>query len=424
MAAATEDLEPRSSRHSQAAPAVNAERYKRLLYLCALPPSGGSGFQIIAKQILRAYDQAALHVLCCQRWYDFGAAQGPQSYLPCSHTTVPDYGIHLSPQRFTTPLSEDLNCLRVPHILRAARKIIERERIEAIFTILFSTDFALAALLLQRATGLPLYAFEMDDFEAKNPFFLHHHLNRRYHRDLLRAAKEAWFISPAMVDDYRARFGVEGRFLCQAVDVDRYQAAAQGAAVPGTGDEIKLVYTGSVNTGFKQALKFVCDMVNAGIVIDGRPVRLEMYTQTQHPDLAGPRVTMPGYVPTEAIPKVLASADILLMGVSFEKAVEGIVRTSLFTKTIDYLASGRPMLMLAPEYSAVARYCRDGAAIKDTALVVDRLDRGAIEAAIRRPLANRTETADRCARGVELVRRYHGPPAVDDVFLSHFRAAT
>lgn len=396
-------------------------RYKKLLFMCAMPPSGIAGMSIIARQMFLGYDPDALHVLCCSRWYEIGQKMASSSYLACRHTTVRDLGVRVRPHRYTVPLSEDLNCLRTPWIVALARRIVRAEGIEAIFTVPWTPDFALAALLLHRLTGLPLYVYEMDDWEGHLDWHPASLLIRRYHRDVLRAAKDLWLISPSMVEAYRDRFGVEGRFLCQAVDLAAYQRAAAGAPSPGTGAEIKLVYTGSVNRMFRSTLKFVCDLVNAGIEIGGRRVRLEIYTHGEHRDLAGRWVSFPGLVPASEIPDRLATADALLMPVSFEAGAEQLVRTSLYTKTIDYLASGRPMLMVAPAYSAVARYCGDQAPLKDTAVLVDRLDRADVEAALARIFSAHEETAERCARGVELVRRYHDVAAIDDQFLRYFR---
>ncbi len=401
---------------------VAAGRYKKLLYMCAVPPSGLAGTSIIAKQILAGYEQERLHVLCCRRLHRGGEEGGTPQYLPCKHTTVPDYGVRVRPQRYTSLLAEDLNCFRVPQILRAAKRIIAAEGIEAIFTIPWSADFSLAAYFLHRQTGIPLYVFEMDDWEAGPALILNGPLKRRYHGPMLRAAAQTWFISPPMVDAFRARFGVEGRFLCQVVDVDTYQKAARGAPPPGAGEEIKLVYTGSVNNAFRGSLRFLCRLLNEGMTIDGRRVRMDMYTQAAQGELAGPGVAMRGYVPMDQIPGILAGADALVMGVSFEPDVEQMVRTSIFTKTIDYLASGRPTLMIAPEYAAVARYCRDGAEVKDTATVVGRLERAAVEEAIGGILRDREGTARRSERGVELVRRNHSPASIEPNFLRYFRA--
>src|SRR5262249_14401963 len=134
------------------APRAPAGRFRRLLYLCEYPPSTLAGAPIIAKQLLRYYDQESLHVLCCRGVAGRVEPLVRDSYLPCAHTTVPSWKLEVRPHLLTGPLFDSLNCLRVPRILAAARALVRREGIEALFTIPWRAEFALAAYRLHRET--------------------------------------------------------------------------------------------------------------------------------------------------------------------------------------------------------------------------------------------------------------------------------
>ena len=386
-----------------------------LLYMCEYPPSTTMGAPIIAKQLLRNYDSSKLHILCCKRVYRNVSTLTRASYLDCDYTLVPSATRHwMRPRRVFGPLMETVNCGRIPLILARARKIIEEKKVSALFTIPWRCDFALAAYLLHRETGLPLYVFETDDWEAMNTLLLHGFLTRKYHAPLLQAAKQVWMISPQMCRMYRDRFSINGRFLFHFVDLERYQQASAHAERDNNGP-ITMVYTGSINDMFYDTMKFVCDMLNGGLVVNGRPVEMHIYGGRCPEDFLGPRVFYEGFVDSDEIPRILANADLTFIGVSFsqEERILDLVKTSLYTKTIDYLASGRPVLVVSPAYSGEVDY------FKDVTHVVTSLGSRAIADALHHIIVGKA-VPDRCARGIELVRKRHSLDAIRPLFLNHF----
>ena len=82
-----------------------------------------------------------------------------------------------------------------------------------------------------------------------------------------------------------------------------------------------------------------------------------------------------GFMPPEEAAKVLATADALLVVMSFERKYELFTRTSFTTKFLDYVAFGKPVILWGPEYCTPVRVARKhrGAAVvatSDTAGVV------------------------------------------------------
>jgi glycosyltransferase involved in cell wall biosynthesis len=391
--------------------------FQRLLYMCELPPSTSAGAPIIVRQLLRQYDMSRLDILCCERYHELATPLIKETYLPCSHTRVPSYDrFDARPRRVFRPIIESLNCRRVMRILAHGRDLVRKRQIEAIFTAPWRCEFALAAYFLHCETGLPLYVFEMDDWEAMNPHLVPGHLTRKYHRDLLTRAKKLWLTSPAMVRKYEDRFDVKAEFLFHFVDVERYVRTSKALAPQRRRDRVSVVYTGAINIMFYDTLKAFCNLLNDGIEIDNRPVHLSIYTPERPVSLLGPRVEWAGFVKSDEIPHALAMADLLLICVSFSQdpRIVQLVTTSLYTKTIDYLASERPVLVISPRYSAEADY------FGRVTSLVDSLDPQRIVAAID-SLARDTESSRRlCEQGLEMVRRHHSLEALDRVFLSQF----
>jgi hypothetical protein len=134
----------------------------------------------------------------------------------------------------------------------------------------------------------------------------------------------------------------------------------------------------------------------------------------------GKAVRHAGLVKLEQIPEKLAQAHAAVILVSFtqEPGIRAQVETSLYTKTIDYLAAGRPVLIVSPPYSAEVDCFRDVASI------VGGMDEGAVIGAIRRLVDDTAYSADLRKKGLKMVREQHSLEALDRHFLSHFRRAS
>ena len=388
--------------------------------MCEYPPSTLAGAPIIAKQLFRTYDLSKLHILCCKHEHGSTSELVQMSYLACDYTIVPTYKrFDLRPRRIFGPIQDAINCLRVPRILREARRIVEEKQVEAIFTIPWRCEFALAAYLLHRESGLPLYVFETDDWEAMNPHLLQGYLTRKYHAPLLEAAKQLWVTSPNMSRIYRERFEVNSDFLFHFVDRDAYQKASRDYADNRRQEEIRIVYTGSINTMFYDTMQFFCDMLNRGLTIGGRPVSLSIYGGRCPKEFRGKHVTYEGFVDSDEIPHILAKADMTFIGVSFSQnpEIRDLVQTSLYTKTIDYLAAGRPVLVISPPYSGEVQY------FKEVSHVVTELQEASIRVAIEKIVTDVSYQQELCRKGVELVRSRHSMASVFPLFLHHFHNA-
>lgn len=391
--------------------------FKRVVYMCEHPPSDAGGAPLIVHKLLREYDMQRLEVLCDSRQHEV-ARSLQQSLLPCRHTVIrnAEGRTELRPRRVFNALGDTVNALRVGPIVRAAERIVSRRDIKIIFTVPWRCEFALAAYRLSLTTGLPLYVFETDDWEAMNPQSWPGSVVRRHHGDMLRHASRLWLISPAMVKRYRDRFGVEGRFLHHYVDTEVYARAARRRERLSDAGTLRIVYTGAINSMFFDTMRRLCALINHGIETSGRRVVLDIYGGGCPQEFRGDHVQYRGFVPSDEIPEILAGADVTLIAVTFsaDPSVVDLVRTSIYTKTIDYLATGRPVLIVAPPYAAEVDYFRDVATIVNT----PEPDR--ITEAIARLARDDRAIRDQRRRGLEFVQAHHSLATMASGFLRHF----
>jgi len=386
-------------------------RYRQLLFINDYPPSGLAGAPIIARELFAEYDPARLDVLFCGSW----AKHLPESFLPCRHTRVRSFTTGLRPRRVFVPIEATLNFMRFQHVMAVGRRIIRERRVEAIFTSSYGVEMPYAAYFLAREHGLPFYYFEMDRLDSiiLSPFarrFVH-----RHRIDFLKQATKLWLISPAMIRTYRKLYGVEGELLHHFVDLEKY--ATPAGLERDTSGPIRILYTGSFNQIVYGALAWLAKELNAGLEVAGRPVELHVYGVACPPELLGPRVSYRGFVKKEEVPALLAAADILVAPSAYDPppALREQVETSMATKTVDYLASGRPVLILGPRFSGLVDY------FGPYSTVVDRQNASELRAALERIATDTAYVEDLRTRGLTLVREHHSKAALRTDFLAHFQ---
>jgi glycosyltransferase involved in cell wall biosynthesis len=391
-------------------------RYDQLLFVNEYPPSTQAGAPLIMRELLREYDPERLDVLCCDSFYGNVADVVRKSFLDCRHTSIRGFNTQQRPRRVFGPIEATLNCWRLPYIMHVGRRIVRERRVRALLTTSYGAEWPHAAYFLAREFGLPFYYYEMDRLDSVFTCRAAKRLITKHRVDFLRSAKKLWLVSPTMVKTFKRLYGVDGEFMHHFVDLERYQRIAREAP-PLPDDRIRLVYTGSINSMFLDTMRWFCEWLNQGLTIDGRPVELAIYSGHCPPGLEGPRVKYEGFVSSELVAEKLAAAHIAVILVSFtaDQAVKEQIETSIYTKTVDYLAAGRPVLTVAPPYAAQLEHYGKVSA------VIDRLDRAAVERTLERLVGDAAYVDDLRERGFALVREQHSFDAVGRRFLANFR---
>ena len=105
------------------------------------------------------------------------------------------------------------------------------------------------------------------------------------------------------------------------------------------------------------------------------------------------------------------------MTFSQDASLLDLVKTSIYTKTVDYLATGRPVLVVSPPYSAEVEY------FGEVTHVVSSTQREDIRAAIAAMVTDPEARKRRASAGLRLVREQHSLERKAGAFLDAFRAA-
>ncbi len=125
---------------------------------------------------------------------------------------------------------------------------------------------------------------------------------------------------------------------------------------PPKNNKFRLVYVGSAQGFYGRML---CELlmtiqyypeIEIKIVTPANDWPVDIYKRAQDDG------SYLGFMPPQEAAKVIASADALLVVMSFDQEHELFMRTSFTTKFLDYTAFGKPIIIWAPNYCSVARF--------------------------------------------------------------------
>mgnify|MGYP002604936243 FL=1 len=169
--------------------------------------------------------------------------------------------------------------------------------------------------------------------------------------------KTSYFLSicQAMSESYMSQYGK--RFIPFHNPVDNKAWGRVEAVRHYPKDIFAIVYVGKINQDTIEniiTLAQVVDLLNKR----GVKVHFDVYTPSKHQIDFSKYVgfSIMKAVSNEQIPKLLKGYDILYLTLGFSKISRAYTRLSMPTKLTEYLASGVPILLHAPNEIAVTKY--------------------------------------------------------------------
>lgn len=289
-----------------------------------------------------------------------------------------------------------------PHVRRLVEQTTNwarQEQIERVIAVLDGPSTFLMAAALADRLDVPLQTLVWDAPEHVLSLFGHTGwsagpLRRGFGAALRRSASVA-VMSGAMQRRFADEYGARCTILHQPID-DRWIATS--SVGPRHADEEFLIgFAGSVTA--RDELELLCRALDSvEWWLAGRPVRLRIYGLRYVCQAQTARwIDYRGYVPETAdVVAGLAECDVLFLPQPFGAAGRPFAEYSFPTKFTTYLAAGRPLLLLAPEYSALAEFCRDHdlpivCTQPDAAALLEHLQRVASAPALARDIEQRQQ---------------------------------
>jgi len=269
--------------------------------------------------------------------------------------------------------------LNLPRILRLARKVIREERITRLLGISDGGLALLGTYLVHKISGLSYSLYLFDLYRGNHLTCFTRAVARILEPRLIKNA-EVVIVTNEVTGEYlRRRYG--DSFRLEIVRNSAFPEDFENLRIPASGrSPRKILFTGNVYWAQEGA---VLNMIYAMDLLRDLPVEFDLYCPQstgliRNAVIGRPNVRLTS-APQSEMPRVQSEADLLFLPFAWGTDAPDIIATASPGKLTDYLASGRPMLVHAPDFSYVARYTQEHA----VGIVVDRNDIDVLAGAVR-----------------------------------------
>ncbi len=249
---------------------------------------------------------------------------------------------------------------RVNRLLGPLAVFAQQHEVEALFVVLECPTTMLLAAPLADRLGLPLVTLVWDTPEHILGQLGHRGISQRrilhgFHQAMKRSQRVA-VMSEAMRDRYEGEYGARCVVLHQPIEPDWDPPYAQEKSEP---TDVVIGFAGS-DTARSEMLMLLAALDRLQWRIHGRPVILRIFGLRFVCEGRVPqRIDYRGYLPDVGdVIQGLSTCDLLFLPQPFAAEAEAFTRYSFPTKLTTYLAARRPILMLAPESSALTAFFR------------------------------------------------------------------
>jgi len=324
-----------------------------------LPPSP-SGQAMVLYRLFRDFDPKG-YCLISKTKYEFD----PYDWRQKSESKLLSKYLHLPPENqmkglrsfifrnFLKPLSAFYQVYqRAKNILR----LIRQEKCDALLACTGDQYDLPAGYLAARMANIKFYVYIFDDFRGQwiNP------ISRRFARwvepVVIRGASGVIVPNEYLFDQYRSRYKITPLVVHNPCEIPVKEEKKESIRY-SLNQPVQMVYTGAVYQAHYDAFQ---RLIGALQLIERYKINLYVYTsqpfkKLEQEGICGP-VIYKGHQLPSVISKVQQKADILFLPLAFDSPFPDVIRTSAPGKLGEYLVSGRPILVHAPENSFLAQY--------------------------------------------------------------------
>ena len=204
-------------------------------------------------------------------------------------------------------------------------------------------------------------------------------------------------ISDAMVQEYKIRYNKSSVTFHNPIEIEFWKSLQRKnyelSALPS------ILYAGRIGKGIDQALQTMAsaiDLVNKEL---DNPLQFILQTKDK-PAWVENYKCMNYKAPVEYIelPKFFSEADFLYLPYDFSVESIKFIQYSMPTKAPEYMVSGTPIIMFAPQETALVKAARNGKWAK----VVTENDIGKLAAAVKQLLISETERKKIALNAIEI----------------------
>jgi len=274
----------------------------------------------------------------------------------------------------------------------------------------------LFCLAVQSYLKKPLILHVMDDWPSgisDTGLFKHYWQRKIGHelRLLLDRSSLLMSISEEMADEYKKRYNKTFITFHNTIDVDFWKEHQRKGY--DLNDSPTILYAGRIGLGidsslelFAKAIQGINDELNLSIKFiiqtQDKPSWIKNYKNVIHNS----------FVSYEDLPKIFAESDFLLLPYDFSPASIKFIKFSMPTKVPEYMITGTPIIIFAPEVTAVVKNAQK----YDWAKVITENDISVISEAIREMIQHKELREKYATNAVKLAEKNYNSTDVTNRF--------
>ena len=235
-------------------------------------------------------------------------------------------------------------------------------------------------------------------------------------KSLLLRCNQLLTISDYMSDEYFKRYGLKSISFHNPVDTDFWKKEQRNCY--SVGSSPKILYAGRVGLGIDSSLLTMAKAVRDINKIQGSNLKFVLQTESIpnwfnqfdcviHRDL----------VSYDSLPKIFSEADLLFLPYDFSPESIAFIQFSMPTKASEYMICGTPILIFAPEETAIVKYANNFNWAK--VVVIDDLE--VLKVALKEILFNTDLRKILSENAINLSEKYHSKFIVQKNFYDILR---
>lgn len=279
-----------------------------------------------------------------------------------------------------------------------------------------SRDGISFCLAVQEYLKKPLIYHVMDDWPStiSQKGLLKNYWHKKIDQELrllLDRADVLMSISEEMAFEYKARYDKVFIPFHNTIDVDfwkKYQRSSYDLPESPT-----ILYAGRIGLGIDSSLELIAKAIQG--INDELNLSIRFVLQTQDkPSWIDnySSVSHSGFVAYNDLPRVFAESDMLLLPYDFHAAALKFIKLSMPTKVPEYMITGTPIVIFAPEVTALVKYAQK----YEWAKVITKNDISAVTCAITQLIENKELRKKYAKNAIELAEKNHNSADVTDQF--------
>lgn len=329
--------------------------WPEVLYVCDMEPGNQSGGAVLMSRILSGYPVERLSLIVGTRWLT--TADAIQGVRRMQFPTVSGAG------RFGWGRIRSLTeWMMMPALCCLLLWLIRKRRVEVLVSVPQGRFFT-AAAVASALSGVPLVLFLHDDWVRISQ---RDSWGEKYFVSWLfgRIAKQAaviYSISSYMRRWLESNYGVASEVLMPCAEPNSGEEAP-----PQTNTGVlRIAYTGSATEANHDILcefmRFVQEYKTP--LAPGTAIEFHYYGMKPEPEWLAPgnphKAVFHDWMPQASVAAELRKADVVCLPFSFTAVEEHLTMKSMPAKTSDYLAAGKPVLIIAPRDSFLVEYATE-----------------------------------------------------------------